>query len=712
MMNYKHFVSSRCAVALAVSLLSLACGASALANADTSSSYNAAILKEGDDASLSPAMWTRFYVEPKAPFVMVPDSETVEKITFSNESLETINARLKELRAASADTILSIRITGKLTVKDVPFTPVSKSLITFQKGSSISAVPGATADALISIKDKEFISISSDSSLLLLDGKGLVETGLLVRGAGRIHLNHLYVKNVVANGIDYKGRGISVFADGGSISRCRIEECGADGLVIADLNHFCLVDNVIRGNQGNGIHSQGNYGTLVNNACRGNGKNGIRFSGTNNTISRNAVTDNKQSGVEAGSDASKSLITYNTMDGNQCGVTMLGKDVKSYYNTMGENQKQFNLQGKANQMVGNIGVRAQDGTIAEGNLFFYPPTANDRHAYPVIVPGMGRKDFTIRGGKGRNAVSLNDVSDKLHELRKAHSDDYIVATLQGDFYAGDKKKGMDMPAATAIILDGTITATGDVIDYRTYPNDDWKTRRATMIIKMKRDYLSFSGGTINGHNKPYHGIWTDRGNVAVIDSVNMVEGGFNGITTRGKRTPLFIRNLKNVGTENRGIWMITCSNVHILDSYFRGMVADGVDVDAHTNDSTVMFCRMFDNKRCGIFLEIGSSRNALVANRHENNGTAIAYFSAAVAWMNENTAAFNHVTEVVPKKKYDWRISVRSHAANNFIFNNRMQGIDTAHGPAHDNYWCQNLIFGDRSSIRTFTPKNVHFNSK
>ena len=642
-----------------------------------------------------------YFTPPRAPFIVEP-GEKVKILTFESWSVDKVNSAMQSARKADAEVVLVVRLSGRITVRSNPLKPVSRCCIIFETGASLSASSRAKAPALVSISNSEYVSLTGAGlDRTVLSGRRAIRNGIVVSNSARINIDHLHIRNCTGSGIDYTGRGAEVFAEAGSVSRCRVENC-SDGLKVADSTQFVVVDSQFLNNAKSAITTESHGQTLLNNYCRGNGS-GIIFGGRHCIVTRNTVLHSKEVGIQANNSADYCLLTYNHLDNNGTAFEIAGKNNKVYYNEMGRNNKQFEVEGENNCVVGHRNITFEDVSLKGRNYYFNPPTIAYNHKDKVIVPGMGRRDITVNGGKSMadaDRVNLDKVQQAIDQARRENPNDVIVAHLKGHFVADKGMTGLEIPEATCLLLYYTsIKAEGEIIDCMNYPKDDWETRRNTKLIFIDKSLVSISGGELYCNFKPYHGIWARGGNIAVIDSVIVKDSGFNGITTVKRSSPLFIRGCTVVASTNRGLWVHVCSNVHMIDNVFSGNYADGIDFDAGAHRSNSLFNVCTGNRRDGIFYEISVNHSASVGNvLNWNRARGLHRGMGKESTVICNDLSNNEGTGLMIRGNQKGESSSGFMLFNNIVKDNGAYGVHVAHRPGtvKDCYISQNVIYNNR----------------
>jgi len=638
--------------------------------------------------SVSPAPAGRnFYTAPTGPFI-VSRNETVRLITVDSAPAEKLTRALAEARGGDPKTVVVLRISGTVTVKDTPVRIGSRTCVLFGPKARVTAAPGS-AKALIEIADAELVSLSTETpARAVLDAAGRMDTGVEVRSSGKVHLDNLHLIGCTKAGMKYTGRGDETFGDAGSVTRCRIDRCGGRGLVVRKAAQFICLDNVFSKAGSAGADLESPHALVANNQCLAC-PTGLRVAGVGLVVTRNEIRGNR-TGLVLDRAAVGCLVASNDVRDNGVGIVVEGSACAIYSNRMG-NRRQFDLRGKGNVIAGHQRVKVPKART-EGNLFFNPPTIGNNHR-DKIASGLGRHDVSIRQS-GQSPMPLSQVQATVDKARKDHPKDVIVAHLTGRFVAVDGNTGLRVPANTCVILQGTMESVTDKMDHRTSD----KGRDTQLVLLAAGGVVSFSGGVLDGKNKPFNVINAPGKNVAVVDGVTVRNGGFNGISTKhrgGPGLPMFISRCKVTDNSNRGIWIHVCRNVHAIGNLCTGNGADGIDIDAYGRGSTALFNVCTKNRRHGVFVEEpGATGNTVFANRlHDNRSDEICiYNSSKTKGLGRNLLACNDCSG----RKGGTAISLRALATGNVAFNNACgtAGVTAGLWSSRDNYFAQHIMSG------------------
>jgi len=621
-----------------------------------------------------------YFAPPESPYILHKE-EHIQSITISKGTVSDLQAKIDDCRLAHPDDVIVVCLEVPLVVKKAPLRLPSRMCLILDDGVQITAHRSAKAEVLILIESAEFVSVSGVGlDRAVLDGQSKCPSAIMVRNSGRINFDYLDIRNCVNTAVDYIGRGSDRISDAGSVTRCRISHCGANGLHARDSAQFVCLDNDIFNNRGTGIDVDSLDAAIVNNYCWNN-TIGITAGGARGAVAENVLRDNG-TGILLSESSGHKLVTYNRLEGNATGVVVEGNANPIYYNDL-ENERELVIRGEKNVVAGHLNLLPEEGT-APDNVYFNPPTVANNHKDEIIVNGKGRFDVTIQSGE-EGPMPLADVQRRINEARVEHPDDVLVLHLQGNFEALGEGTGLQLPADTCVVLHGTVRS-----------NSEGMAGKDTQLIMMdKGGVASWSGGIIDGNFQPYHAINIPGGNIAVIDRVIVKRAGFNGIATKhhhGGHRPVLIRGCTVVNSQNRGIWIHVCSNVHAIRNVSSGNRSDGIDFDAYGNASTALFNVCTGNQRDGFFVEeavknclmfgnvldqnrccgIGvwnnqvkgnTGRNVIICNTCEGNGNGITVGGRHSEYSGNDNFFFNNICIRNVHRGFNYR---NSSAKNNY----------------------------------------------
>ena len=642
-----------------------------------------------------------FFVPPEAPFVMAPD-ERVVSVTVGPGPVSEAQEAFDRARDQDPSAIIVAMVSGTLHVSDAPLRLASRTCLLLPEGSAIAAAEGCTAEALVLVENAQLVSVSSgQAGRGAMDGGLRVADGIRVRNSGRVNIDDLRLSDCLQTGIAYAGRGGDTYCDAGSVTRCRIDGCGGNGVRVTDVAQFVCVDNHVVGCRRAGIDINSVNSVAAGNKCAAN-EVGILQRSTDGVVSRNRLEGNRV-GVELAGESALNLVSLNRIEGNAVGVVVAGEKNSIYGNEL-RNVRQAQVAGAGNLLVCNRGLGPAEALVA-GNIYFNPPTAANPHSDAVIASGMGRHDIQVDASalSQEGPADLSAVQAAIDKARREKPDDIIVARLRGNFVATGAGTGLRIPSGVCVVLSGSITCSSDGLDHTKSEHG----RDTQLILMAERGFASFSGGILDGRHQPFHVINVPGKNVAVIDGVTVKASGFNGITTKhhgGSGQPLYIRGCTVVNSLNRGIWAHVARDVHVMQNVCAGNISDGIDLDAYCKQSTALFNVCAGNRRSGIFVEEGVDHDIVFGNVLTGNGTGLLVYNHSVQGnTGPNVMACNR------SERNTMGMSIRGRTAqntahgnfsfNNVLCNNTAFGIRFGHPHSRDNYVTQSVLGGNATEV-------------
>ena len=656
-----------------------------------------------------------FRLASAEPFFSPPDPgsgsgpEVEQKsLAIDGGAAADVQEQIDRARADSGKSILLVRLSGTVTVGDRPLRLASRTCLTFEQGGMITATPTATATSLLAVADAEFVAIGSAGSASgVIDGHGLAISGITIENSGRVNIDRLEIRDCGTTGVSYVGRSAEAVNEAGSLTRCRISNCGG-GLKASSTAGFMCLDNQFRGNAGVALAIQSLCSVVAGNDLVGN-KTGILSASDHGVIAANTFDDNATT-LSLTKAASRNLVTGNR-SGDTTGAIVIGGTGNLLFNNDLQSSVKAGSGTKDNLLVQNYRMRPS-GNVDPLQVF-QPPTAAEPHTRPLIVPGMGRRDLPMPGSKDKNSpTDIAAVQTALDSERAKHPKDVIVLSLTGH-YVSRSPDGLKLPANTCVLLDGTIRADPGL------PRNPAYDAKAplTQVVQLPKDgCASFSGGLLDADQQVFHGINATRGGVALIDGVAVRGAAFDGISTRGRGgRPLFIRGCRIADSGGRGIWIHVANNVHAIENICLDNGLDGIDIDAVGHDCTALFNVCSGNHRHGVFVEEAVRHDVVFGNRLERNRVAgIHVWNEAVGGnTGPNVIAANLCLQNGRGIGLGGRASDKT-AHDNLFFNNlcadnrdRNIGDGTKH--AERNYFTQFVLRGGDPAADWHQPTNVYF---
>jgi len=595
---------------------------------------------------------------PAGPFVISP-TETVRRMSFRSAPAWRVGRALAEVRRKEPNTVLLVTLSGTITVTEVPLRVPSRTCVVFAAGGTVTAGADTSADCLVEIADAEFVSLSTQSGVALLDGRGRVAIGVRVRGCGKVHLDRLTVTGCTEVGLAYTGRGRNRFADCGSVTRSNFLRCGREGVAARESAQFLCLGNTVAECGGTGLAIDSPQGLVAGNTVSDSDV-GMRAGGAGLVVTRNTLTG-RHIALMATDTANGCLFSENTLGPGQRAVELAGSSCAFFGNTFPATPV-LRVTGKGHTFVSNRNL-PPTAVPAEGGLYFAPPTLERNCREDIVVAGLGRFDLAITGRESK-PTPLSQVQQTLDKARQSHPQDVIVATLKGSFVADAGPTGLRLPPNTCVVLDGSISAATDEPDHRKSTQG-----RATQLVLMPTEGVaSIAGGVLDGALLPQHVVNAPGAAVVVLDGITVRRSGSNAITTKERHNlsrPMFVRGCRVTDNAGRGIWVHVCRGVHAIANVCTGNGADGIDFDAYGRNSTALFNTCTGNRRHGVFVEEpGTTDNTIYANRlHGNRSHEIClYNSSKTKPLARNLLACNDCA--------GGGISARALMHDNVLFNN------------------------------------------
>lgn len=639
-----------------------------------------------------------FFTPPESPFLTNP-TEKIRVLALPAGPVETAQALVNGARQASSDAVLVLHVSGQLLASSAPLRLGSRMCLVFDSGASITATVDATARfhlrSLLQIDGAESVSISSRGAERgLVDGGGNLLTGIAVSKSGKVNIDGLLIRRCGGSAISYTGRSADALNDAGSVTRCRIEHCDT-GLDASTTAGFSCLDNEFRLNRGPAIVVGSSRSIVAGNLLIEN-QTGLVSACDHGVVARNTFDGNATS-LELTATSAGNLIAENRSLGKVAALKIGGHHNQFYGNDLQESV--WALSGAEHNLLA-ANIRLDVGTSEPQSEFFDPPTFGNPHQHREIVPGLGRFDLAISGSSDKTEpTDLAAVRDGLIKARAEHPRDVIVLHLDG-YYVSRTPEGLELPANTCAILNGCIRA-----DLGTPPDPVYrKAEPISQVVRLAPDgYCSISGGTLDGGRQAFHGVNASGSSTAIIDHVDIRGSARDGIYTKGRggEHPLFIHACTVSANGGRGIWMHVAGRVHVLDNVCAGNNQDGIDVDAHANDCTILFNVAAGNRRHGVFVEEGVTHNVVFGNQLSGNlRSGIHVWNEAVAGnTGENVISANVCRDNAKGVSVGGRAADKT-ANQNLFFNNvclgnRDFGLSPGNSHAVGNFFSQSVIHGN-----------------
>lgn len=612
----------------------------------------------------SSAFGSGFYlpnVEPRAPFFTSADEE-VRELRISSGSINNLQQRIDDAREENPEAVLIIRLRGNFEVRHDPLKLGSRMNLVLAEGASLTA-DSESASHVVEFNNASqsgIYGLGPGEELGVIDGNTRAPVGVLVRNSEKIHFYHIEVRDCLGNGIEYSGRGADKFGRAGSIVGCTFSGNYETAVRVNNIAQFVFTHNVIRGNE-KGIEIDSHTSIVADNIFLNNAGGGVFTNSENGVVARNTFGGEGAS-VTLSGQSQYNLVTYNSFAPDSRGASMAidGKGNSIYYNEIGVDDFSLNVEGEGNIIASHRGLSGE--AIVENlgdNIYFNPPTRSNPHDDEVIVQGMGRRDIEIDSGgpttnrpryagveeevvktlQEQSHMDLSEVQRRIDEAREESPDDYLVVHMRGLFLSTEGLTGLEVPDFVSVILDGSIVGRS--------------ANQARLVLLEGRDYISFSGGHLDGGGGKArsNGLAAPGSAITVIDGVTVSSGRGNGISMaaddrriredgrkwgrgRARGRPVFVRGNSVSNMAQRGIWGHLAEDTYYIDNGLTDNNGDGIDIDGANNHTAALFNTMRGNTRSGVFLEEGVHHNIvygnyMTANRGRHSVGVLFYSSMA-----------------------------------------------------------------------------------
>lgn len=560
-----------------------------------------------------------FYTPPSLSNHAAPGQvDTVVKLPGG--AAKAAQAAIDRARQDNPTAVLVFEVEGDIEIRSEPLRLGSRMSLLLSPRAGLRAAPECTASSLLQISGGDLITVSSAGpGPAVLDGAGKSLVGVAVEQSRRISLDNLVLRDCANAGINFRGVEPVALNEAGSVTRCAFVANG-DGLRVTLTGGFMCLDNTFRLQSGTALSI-----TSINSVVAGNtfaqNRAAILSGSDRGVVTRNEIFD---SAALAFTPASKgNLVSENRGSATNMVIKLAGTTQQLFRNSW-SGAVRF-AEGSADMiLVGNPGLRVEGD--ATGARVFNPPTLNRLHDLPVIVPGLGRHDFAVPGGKAATKqekavpVDLSVVQTALDAARAEHPGTVLVLKLSGE-YVSRTAAGLKLPPDTCVILDGRILA-----DFGAPLEPVWIRGEATsqLISLPATGYSSVSGGRLDGARQASFPLNANTGSLALIEGVQLVSGARDGLYTKTRKAtdPIFVYRCDVLANGGRGIWAHVATRVHSIANTCVGNSSDGIDLDAHSIDGTALFNTSNGNRRHGVFIEEAVTHQVVFGNELRNNGNA------------------------------------------------------------------------------------------
>jgi hypothetical protein len=624
-----------------------------------------------------------YFTQPETSFARNP----IEKITdliFVSTPISDLQASIDACRASNPKSIIRITLKGQFSITNSPI-QLSDSMLLIFNNATISAATSATAPALLSITNAQYVGVTAVGTSLL-NGNGLNITGISVTNSGKTHIDNLSIQNCKIGGVYYSGQGANVYADAGSVTRCNIKDCTAFGVYFSNSFNFICTDNLIE-KSNIGISVNSNNSAVSNNNISSCG-NGILQTGQFNVLTNNSI-DNCTTGFYLNNLAADLLVSYNKISNNTTAFNLNCGATRIYYNKLSGNTVAITGKGSnTTNLICNKGLTITEAT-GKGCFYFNPPLIGNQHVELVKI-GKTRVDITLTGG------NLTSVRTALANAHSASPTAVVVAHLNGNFYTDSANDSLLVREDECILLNGTI---GNLAGQT----------KTVVCFNESNIFSSFSGGKIDG--KKLNGantLLTVSGSPnVVLDSIKVVNSAVmgQGITKRSGSNPTYIRACSFDSIGARSIWVLGASRLYAFENKSTNARYDGVDLDAFSSYSVIVNNDFANQTRNGVYIEEGSSNNIILHNvcRANSRGIDIGNLAVANLHTSKNLIAHNtcigNIRGIMLSAASADRSTIDNVIFNNVCSNNTDVGLGGlyTYNPARttNNYLAMNSLFAN-----------------
>jgi len=526
-----------------------------------------------------------------------------------------------------------------------------------------------------------------------LDGAGRVPVGVDVAG-GPAHLDRLAVTGCSDAGVRYRGPGDNVRGEAGSVTRCRVTNCGV-GIDVAEAAWTAVLDNESRANV-TGFRLGGAGTCALGNLAAGDGV-GFELVGRLATVARNRSANRDGLGwapsrPEPG--GANRFVSRRPRDAWRGTRNLLARNIAR---ALVENSR-----------AGTTSYRCRAAARGDAVRWFDPRPSTIAPPPSIVLAGP----FRPRGSRCPNGPSPRGCGC----ARRARADGRLAVVQQRWMRPGGASERHDRLPPQGLVrihrprplsVRSTVCdPDGEIRDQRpvgeSYPVEDTQ-----LILLASKGYVSFSGGVIDGDGRAYQGLNAPGRNVALIDGLTVKNAGGNGICTKshgGPALPMVITGCSVVGSGIRGIWVHVCRAVHVLDCTASGNGLDGLDLDAYALECTALFNTCTGNRRHGVFVEEGIRDNLVAGNRlRDNLGNGVHVWNEAVVGnTGPNAIVANHCAGNSVGLSAGGRAADKTAFGNVFLNNvceaNRRAGIVFGNRFSGENYFGLQ-VFRDQPEI-------------
>jgi hypothetical protein len=255
---------------------------------------------------------------------------------------------------------------------------------------------------------------------------------------------------------------------------------------------------------------------------------------------------------------------------------------------------------------------------------------------------------------------------------------------------------------TSVLLDGTIDVTA--------------ASGPAITGGPGLQFVSFSGGVVDAHNRVMEGLSFDLGTLVVLDHLTVKNFGLqsprsqsNSIRMQRGTGYSIIRGCRVDVSGGRAIWTANPSTRYVVVGNTTSHAnMDGIDFDAHTANSLAKDNVSEGNTRSGLFIEEGAAFNKAYANTfsHTASHGINLYSNVAGKSTHQNLAFCNAILD---NRGDGVRIGAinGNTTSDTFLFNNvvsNTSGVGVKLDPVGTNNYCAANVMKTNSPDFTVDP--------
>lgn len=636
------------------------------------------------------------YTIPNSPFYQQTSGENVVTITDTSGSIADLQTQIDAARLSQPTKIILIclKAGANYPISNNPLTLGSKMCLKGGGATLEAESSNFTSTALIRIAPGASYASVND---VILVGNSADTYGVEAAGVSRVNLDAITVTGTGRDGIFVQGLGSSVFDNEITVTRCDVSGVvNQSGIRLADTTQAICIENHCDNNRIGILLGTSSRAAVANNTCRSNTEVGIAIPDSTWIRVSNNSCSGCPTGILLGSASERNMLVSNDLQSATRGID-LGGNGQTIYDNKFSNGVATPLVVSGTNANHNI-ISTSAPLSASNQRYFYPPTKLNDHS-EAIMNGRTRVEINT------SATSLSQIQNQYDTSRATNPDAVTVLRLNAAQITGDAT--LVLASSTCVIINGTITLNSGV----------------TAMTGLNLDYVSISGGTIDGANTTgRNGLAFDGCSRVLLDHITLKNFGAKAtrvdgsdiIAFNGGGTPCIVGYCSVDGGAARGIWTKGGSASFIItDNIASNVNMDGIDIDAFTGSSVVKFNIANGSVRTGIFIEEAAKHNQVFGNACNTNAFGINIQSTAVGPTSYNTIFSNNINSSTNRGIRTGAVSTLS-TEHNFCFNNAITNTNGAaidsQGVGTENYWSQNYLSANSSTIGSASSA-VFFNS-